>query len=113
MCGSGFILSLDKLSCQSLNDEAGSFCSSAFISEEPKCDVCNLGYTKDEKGKCNLSKISKCWIMDQSGLSCILCETGTYMDSSGKCIFEFTSSYAIFDIFLVYLIIISLFFYSN
>ena len=90
-CDSGFILSVDGRSCELLTDQAGSNCSRAFMVERATCDVCRLGFAKDSQGSCQPSKISKCWVPDSSGHSCLLCESGSYMDDQGKCIFDFVS----------------------
>jgi hypothetical protein len=109
-CDSGHILSIDKLSCQNLSNQAGSFCSNAMIIEDTKCDVCQLGYTKNSEGHCRFSKVSKCWITDSSGSVCLLCESGTYMDSTGKCIFDHISFALKYREFVVVSFLVFLFF---
>ena len=97
-CERNYILSKDGKKCEKLNGEAGEFCDRGKFIGESICDVCQLGYYRDDRGVCQLSKISKCWVYDSISDSCLLCESGTFMDSEGKCIFDFSANASLISI---------------
>jgi hypothetical protein len=86
ICEPGYLLSQAKDKCSPIQDLAGSNCAFGEELSTPVCDVCSLGFEKEASGNCVAFKTSNCWVWDYQQDRCQLCQSGTYMDSSYKCI---------------------------
>lgn len=87
-CYPGKVLSADKKQCLSKIAEAGEYCARAHIEsdENPTCNVCKFGFTKNSEGKCEACGGEGCFMCDLSDLTkCRICATDYYMSSSGTC----------------------------
>lgn len=88
LCEVDYILSLDKKQCEVLVDEAGAHCASASEVPQHFCDVCQPGFQKADGGFCVQMKDTLCFGYDWTLNKCVLCQSGTYMDSEGACLKE-------------------------
>ena len=85
-CLSGFIVSKDGTECTALYDLAGKNCQQGTILSNPICDLCLLGFKKNDKGECvAVSENSDCLVYSDTLDQCDLCKPGSFMDKTFAC----------------------------